>query len=76
MTPALLALYGTPPAPDFSPATDAVQTMEPLPFSTMIRAAYFSVRNAPTRFTLRMWVNCSTVVSKRETRPPLTPAFA
>jgi len=43
MTPALLALYVMPPAPERKPATDAVQIIDPRLAFTITRAACFTV---------------------------------
>src|SRR3954454_1679817 len=76
MTPALLAPYGWPLAPDFRPATDAVQTIEPDFCAIMCGVAYLIARNGPIRLMRRISIQCSTVWSAKGTSPPLTPALA
>ena len=76
MTPALLALYGLPPAPERSPATDAVHTIEPPPCSRMTAAPYLIARNGPIRFTRSTSCQSTAVCSKNGTSPPPMPALA
>src|SRR3954454_10150588 len=70
MTPALLAPYGWPLAPDFRPATDAVQTIEPDFCAIMCGVAYLIARNGPIRLMRRISIQCSTVWSAKGTSPP------
>src|SRR5262245_5899368 len=76
MTPALLAPYGCPLAPDFRPATDAVQMIDPWPCLVMCGIECFIARNGPIRLTRSTSCQCSGVCSESGTRPPLTPALA
>jgi len=75
MTPALLAAQGEPPAFARTPATEAVHTIEPLPWRTKTGPAYLIAKNGPIR-SARGTCHNSSGCSKSGTRPPLMSALA
>src|SRR3954466_7853622 len=70
ITPDLEAEYAGPPAPARSPATLAVQMIDPPPRSFITGAAYLIARNGPMRLTRRISFQSAGLCSKIEARPP------